>query len=101
MQDKITNRKMTTTIEHNYWRITAEVEFEITGKSGIGSYEFWGSKGFDEGQDEWEVSSLEITEILDQNGDEVQIESIDKETISVWYELLHEQADQEFVPDEH
>ena len=92
---------MTTTIEHNYWLITADVEFENTGKSGIGSYEFWGSKGFDEGEDEFEVEDIQVIEVINPDGDFVPVSDISKETMAIWKELIAEQALEEYQPDEH
>ncbi len=44
------------------FEVSAEVEISISN-SGIGSYEYWGAKGFDRGNDYGELESFEITSI--------------------------------------
>ena len=74
------------------FEITADVETRSTGFNGIGFYEYWGQKGYDKGIEEHEVIDFEFTEIVDPEGEDVDIKTVPTQLLEVWKEEIAELA---------
>jgi hypothetical protein len=63
----------TTTVHEFEWGADCEfyveaiVQWKFEGFDGIGSYEYWGQKCFDQGSPLWEIDSIEIS-VFDSEG---------------------------------
>lgn len=84
-------------IEVDNHLIEAEVKWKCTGKSGIGSYEFWGSNYNDEGEDEYEIESITITSAFDPEGNEIPLSEITKEQKDLWEDWITAKAEPEIA----
>jgi hypothetical protein len=58
--------------ENYEYMIDAVVEWSFQGHDGIGSYEYWGQQGYDEGSPVWEIESVVFT-VWDENSNEVKL----------------------------
>ena len=75
--DDFENKDTTTTMEFewgdNYeYMVDATIEWSFQGHDGIGSYEYHGSKEYDQGSAVWEIDSIRFT-VWDENSNEVML----------------------------
>ena len=67
----------TTTMEFEWgandeYYVDAAIQWKFDGFDGIGEYEYWGSKGYDQGSPNWEIDEVTFT-VLNEDGDEVTL----------------------------
>jgi hypothetical protein len=75
------------------YMVDATIYWSYEGHDGIGEYEYWGSKGYDEGDPVFEISSMTFT-VYNYDGDAVTLApEIMKEIESTIYELAEPNFD--------
>lgn len=70
-----------------------DVVYKYMGKSGIGSYEYWGEKGYDVGEDLYEGDHVVITEVEDQYGNLIPVSKLSQSMIEYICELAYEYSE--------
>jgi len=69
------------------------IDWEFAGYDGIGDYEYWGYNCTDKGNAVWDVKAIKITRCTDEDGNEVDIATIESEYIKSWIDDIEENAE--------
>jgi hypothetical protein len=64
--------------------IEAEVIWQYDGHDGIGSYEYHGSKEYDQGDPVYSISKVTILAAYDEDGNKVDLKLMPREQIVAW-----------------
>jgi len=80
--------------------IDVEVIFTYEGHDGIGSYEYHGSKEYDEGSPVYSMTEVKILSAHDPDGNEIDLSKVDKADILEWEREVLE-SDIEYDGEDH
>lgn len=95
MAKTITDRDLEFAFEYEGQNYGAKVDvvYKYMGTSGIGSYEFWGEKGYDVGEDVYEANHVIITEVEDLYGNLIPPPKLPQPMIDYICELAYEYSE--------
>jgi hypothetical protein len=72
------------------YHLEAEVTWQYDGHDGIGSYEYHGSKEYDQGDPVYSISKVRILAASDEDGNKVDLKLMPKEQIVAWENEIYD-----------